>query len=340
MFQNFIAFASSTLNAVLNVQGHLSASSTLSVAGLVTLENLTASRAVFTNAQKELVITGASADLLASLSDETGTSLAVFSNSPTFTDDILLASDGVLLTGANGDLTMLGGGDGQDENLIWNFNDTANEVVISTGTGVATTTWTSIGAQFAVLDIQSTTASSTFGNGIRIESGCVFLVLEDACLTTVGGGGGGAWTSGSGLTTMDTQTDQLLVATSTSGASAGLFASTSISSVEAVIPSGSTIALLWDDYNAAIVKSLAVSNVSVTFTGGTPSQSLALTLCQDSGGGNDVTTWDSAILFENGATSTQNTAGFVCNIHHFMPHHATSSTDGLWYEFTGSTKTQ
>jgi len=52
-------------------------------------------------------------------------------------DYIELATDGVRLSAADGVLTMLGIGNGNDENLTWDFdNGTANSVVVGTGTGV------------------------------------------------------------------------------------------------------------------------------------------------------------------------------------------------------------
>lgn len=51
--------------------------------------------------------------------------------------DINLGVNGVLLdTSGNGDLRILGQGPGYDESLIFNFDDTENGVVVSTGSGV------------------------------------------------------------------------------------------------------------------------------------------------------------------------------------------------------------
>lgn len=77
----------------------------------------------------------ASAELAAIMDDETGTAGAlVFSDSPTFVDDITLATAGVLLTGANGSLTILGKGDGQDEDIKLDLNTTANTLTITSPT--------------------------------------------------------------------------------------------------------------------------------------------------------------------------------------------------------------
>jgi len=60
--------------------------------GTITLSGLTASRAVFTDASSNLVSTATSSYLLDSLSDETGTGVAVFGTSPIFTTDITTPS--------------------------------------------------------------------------------------------------------------------------------------------------------------------------------------------------------------------------------------------------------
>ncbi|MEK7504133.1 MAG: hypothetical protein AAB550_01340, partial [Patescibacteria group bacterium] len=60
--------------------------------GIINMADLTASRAIFTDASSNLTVTGASADLLNSLSDETGTGLAVFGTSPAFTTSITTGS--------------------------------------------------------------------------------------------------------------------------------------------------------------------------------------------------------------------------------------------------------
>ena len=80
-----------------------------------------------------------SAELLAILTDETGTGLLVFNNSPTFSDDITIHATGVKLTGdGDGALTILGLGDGYDEDLTLNLDDTENTLVLSSSTGLAT----------------------------------------------------------------------------------------------------------------------------------------------------------------------------------------------------------
>ncbi len=64
----------------------------LTLSGNVTLSNLTASRALFTDASSRATTTATSVYLANSLSDETGTASVVFSNSPTFTGTPVLPS--------------------------------------------------------------------------------------------------------------------------------------------------------------------------------------------------------------------------------------------------------
>ena len=87
----------------------------------------------------------ASSELAALLDGETGTGDPVFSNSPVFVDDFDLAAAGVRLTGADGVLTVLGLGDGNDENLTIDFdNAAANHATVASGTGVTDIDFTSI----------------------------------------------------------------------------------------------------------------------------------------------------------------------------------------------------
>ncbi len=64
-------------------------------------------------------------------------------------DNIAIGSAGVLMTDdGDGALTLLGMGDGSDEDLTINLDDTSNTVVVSSSTGVTNMTFTSIGATF------------------------------------------------------------------------------------------------------------------------------------------------------------------------------------------------
>jgi len=96
----------------------------------ITFPNLTGTVALTTNDLSIFAAT-TSAQLYGVLSDEQGTGVAVFSDSPTFVDDITIAAAGVLLTGSNGSLTILGKGDGQDEDVKFDLNTTANTLTIT-----------------------------------------------------------------------------------------------------------------------------------------------------------------------------------------------------------------
>lgn len=81
--------------------------------------------------------------------DEAGTPVDTFhvASTANATESVIkLGSDGVLITGnADGDLTITGNGTGSDESLTFNFDDTANTVAVSSGSGVTLTDWGSLG---------------------------------------------------------------------------------------------------------------------------------------------------------------------------------------------------
>ena len=103
----------------------------------------------------------ASSELLAIMDDETGTGYLVFNNSPSFTDDITLATDGVKLTGSGGTLTMLGLGTGADEDLKFDLNGTANEVDVTSTTGVTDFDLGTINLKTDLLDLGTNTLDDT-----------------------------------------------------------------------------------------------------------------------------------------------------------------------------------
>lgn len=85
--------------------------------------------------------TPSSANLAAALTDETGTGVAMFNDSPTFADDFNLVATGVKFSAANGVLTLLGLGDGSDESLLIDLNTTANQIALSSGSGATVLSW-------------------------------------------------------------------------------------------------------------------------------------------------------------------------------------------------------
>ena len=69
--------------------GAITGATGVTSSGTITFSGLAANRAVFTNGSSQLSSTGASADLLNSLSDETGTGVTVFGTSPTITTSLV-----------------------------------------------------------------------------------------------------------------------------------------------------------------------------------------------------------------------------------------------------------
>jgi hypothetical protein len=101
--------------------------------------------------------------------------VAVFSDSPTFVDDITIAAAGVKLTGANGALTILGLGDGADEDVKIDLNTTANTIIISSPASSATT------LSLSALNLVTT---GTIQGGILINSDADGM--DAAAMTAVG----------------------------------------------------------------------------------------------------------------------------------------------------------
>jgi len=96
-----------------------------------------------------------------------GTGAVVRADSPIFVDDFDLAAAGVKMTGADGVLTLLGLGNGNDEALAIDFdNGAANVVGVSSSTGV-----TSI--NFGTIDLvtDTVTAALTGSTGLSLTTG-------------------------------------------------------------------------------------------------------------------------------------------------------------------------
>ena len=170
------------------------------------------------------------------LSDETGSGSFVLGTSPTFTTSINLGAAGVRLSDdGDGSLTFLGIGDGSgdnDEDLTFNFEDTADQVVVTSSTGVATTSFLGIGVSAARLN---TSATSTFA-GVRIASGGLTISTLDCsgftnggnlttdssgnvmCAADDGGGGGSLQGSYDGGATIETAAATPMVITETTAA--------------------------------------------------------------------------------------------------------------------------
>lgn len=166
-----------------------------------------------------------------------------------------VGSAGVRLTGdGDGALTILGLGDGNDENLILNFDDTANEVDVTSGTGVSLIDFNTIGLDTDSLTVGADTVTSLDGDAtLNIVSSNLRVVdvtctdclnateIEDIYLLDDGDTGTGVYDFGgttsfeitnngtvnaAGEVTVDTTTDQfayfaiqerVIVATTTKG---------------------------------------------------------------------------------------------------------------------------
>lgn len=114
---------------------------------LITNAQNTSGSAATLSGGLEDVAASTSANLATTLSDEVGTDKVVFNDSPTFVDDITIAAAGVKLTGSDGDLTILGLGDGADESITINLDDTDN---------VAVVTSTALKIDFSALNLATT----------------------------------------------------------------------------------------------------------------------------------------------------------------------------------------
>ena len=153
---------------------------------------------------------GLSSILAGQLTDETGTGLVVFNNSPTFVDDITIAAAGVLATGSNGALTLLGLGTGSDEDIKIDLDTTANTPTITSSTGAnllllsaiqhisspptaetieaaATITANACGGfkQITADGVVTTNTTNTFTAPAAANSGCVMAVCNTGATNNI-----------------------------------------------------------------------------------------------------------------------------------------------------------
>jgi hypothetical protein len=120
------------------------------------------------NATDNLSFFGAttSAQLAGVISDETGSGVSVFGTSPTFTTNISLGSAGVRLSDdGDGALTFLGQGNGSDEDLTLNLDDTANTGTLSSSTGLNSLVLSSIDVTVGTATVTTVTATTIAGAG-------------------------------------------------------------------------------------------------------------------------------------------------------------------------------
>jgi len=221
----FVGISSTTPGSQLAVNGTTTATGYRAT-------NLTASRAVFTNATSDLVPTAASAALLNSLTDETGTGVAVFGTAPTFTTRlttpivlggtavtqslILQSTSGV---GTQDRISFLVGNNGATEAMRINNNGNIS---------IATTTATS--SRLTVVGASSGTVLSFLSN-----IGQAWMTMLNTGVTTLLGawdfGGADSLEIPNGLApvvdaigdiALDSTDNQLLIATSTAAGAPGV----------------------------------------------------------------------------------------------------------------------
>lgn len=150
-----------------NVTGNVSGSS-----GSCTGNAATVTNGVYTTDNLSVLASTTSAQLAGVLSDEVGTDKVVYSDSPVFADDISLHSAGVKLTGdGDGALAILGLGNGFDEDLTINLDDTENTAVVSSSTAVSKIDFGSISLEGKHNSSDGTVGADTVTGGLTFKDG-------------------------------------------------------------------------------------------------------------------------------------------------------------------------
>jgi hypothetical protein len=146
-------FSLQTTNIDISSAGAISGATGVTSSGTITFSGLTADRLVTTTTGGQLTNTISSANAALSFSDETGSGLVVYNNSPSFVDDITLGSAGT----ATGSIILQGTTSGavtiktQDAAGTYNFNlpttaGNSGEILTSAGGAGSPMTWTAPGA--------------------------------------------------------------------------------------------------------------------------------------------------------------------------------------------------
>jgi hypothetical protein len=209
-----------TVSGNSTIAGTLTSLTGLTSSGTINFSGLATSQAVFTDGSKNLVSTGTSAALSAALTDETGTGVAVFGTSPTFTTSIIGAAGsfdllntavtsinfGGAATGTvnigntsgainlNGNTTIAAG-----KNVTYgatgNFNQAASSGTFASGTGAVS------------LNGNATVAG---GKSLTVTTGSTFTNASSTLFTSIPvsmGAGGNIPSGGSGTTGASTTVD-------------------------------------------------------------------------------------------------------------------------------------
>ena len=122
----------------------------------------------------------ASSELIALMDDEVGTGLLTFATSPVFTTNIDVVATGVRFSAADGVLTLLGLGNGFDEDLSLDLDNITNVGTFSSSTLLATLNFSGIALQesgIGVLNADEIDASSELLTLMDDETGTGLLVF-------------------------------------------------------------------------------------------------------------------------------------------------------------------
>ena len=162
----------STSQFQVDSSGAIAAATGITSSGSITFSGLTASRAVFTTTGGLLTSTGASADLSASLSDETGSGAAVFATSPTLVTPTL----GVATATTINNLTITAPATGSTLTVADGKTFTASNTLTFTGTdatsfafpatsGTVCTTASCYGTASTLFNTAGTTGTGSIDGG-------------------------------------------------------------------------------------------------------------------------------------------------------------------------------
>jgi len=174
---NTFALNSTALD--ISTAGVITGATGITSSGTINFSGLTASRAVFTDGSSNLVSTAVSSALLNSLSDETGTGVAVFASSPTITTPILRTNATVNTATATDDqitLSVTAGGAARFTGTITNADFTGNRTyTLPNETGTICTTGSvcsgyQAAGSYQTLDSTLTSLAAYNTNGILVQT--------------------------------------------------------------------------------------------------------------------------------------------------------------------------
>jgi hypothetical protein len=106
-----------------------------------------------------------SAGIFNNISDETGSGVLTGATAPTFTTSIQVGSTGVKFSDdGDGAITLLGFGDGSDEDITLNLDDTSNTLTVTSSTGLATANFSGISLQSSGVAIPTISSTDALSN--------------------------------------------------------------------------------------------------------------------------------------------------------------------------------